>query len=189
MFIISFSLEADTVNFQIPCPCSFVVIIMQTKMDGISNAVIYGFYKECQGRNAASIEGFAVLTFLNEPIHILVADDDSSVAISIRLTLGGPGYILENTSDGYEALERIKNNPDYFDLLILDHYIPSLRGNDLVTLLRKSGFNGKIVILSGYLSSQLKLAYGAQSVDRFLEKPFDLHDLRDVIYDLCRSRW
>jgi CheY-like chemotaxis protein len=125
---------------------------------------------------------------MHEPFRILLADDVGEVANTIRLALGGSGYIFQSASDGQVALDLIKRTPDYFDLLITDDYMPNLRGLNLVRQLRNLNYGGKILVLSAYLTAEVKSAYTELKVDRILDKPFDINELRDAVDELAASR-
>ena len=123
---------------------------------------------------------------------ILLADDENAVVATVKVVLGGSGYRFESASDGRTALERIRERPEQFDLVITDERMPNLRGLDLVRQLRSMDFRGKIFVLSAYLSSETKSEYAALDVDRVMEKPFDLHELRAAVSGVagsCGGNW
>lgn len=125
---------------------------------------------------------------MDTSLQILLADDETSVALSVRIALGGSGHRVEPALDGKMALELIMANPDQFDLLITDDYMPNLRGLDLVRQLRAMKFGGKIFVLSAYLSPEMKSAYSKLNVDRMIEKPFDIHELRAAVDGVAACR-
>jgi CheY-like chemotaxis protein len=118
---------------------------------------------------------------MDESFRVLLADDESAVVAAVKIALRGLGCSIESACDGQAALDRITANPDRFDLLITDDYMPNLRGLDLVRRLREINFRGKIFVLSAYLSPEMKSAYGKLNVDRMIEKPFDIFELRAAV--------
>lgn len=116
--------------------------------------------------------------------NILTVDDEPSVAQSLSFALDGPARMLTAAFDGDEALARIDTHSPPFDLIITDNNMPRVSGLELVRLLRARNFGGKIVVLSAYLSEEIRCAYKELSVDTMLPKPFDLGELRKVINSL-----
>lgn len=133
--------------------------------------------------------------FLNPMIHddssapkkllrVLYADDMRELREIARIALSREGHLIECVNDGQEALERITEDPEAYDLLISDHHMPRLNGLELVTQVRTLPFKGKILIFSSELSSEVADAYHEQKVDRILFKPVFPSELRSTLADL-----
>ncbi len=56
--------------------------------------------------------------------HILIVEDDESVAMILNNTLSSAGYECEVVSCGMAGLERVREHN--FDLLVLDVNLPKL---------------------------------------------------------------
>ena len=59
--------------------------------------------------------------------------------------------------------------------------MPHLSGVELVRELKERGFCGKIMVLSAHLTAELREAYERMNVDIILDKPFDIHQLRETL--------
>lgn len=118
------------------------------------------------------------------PLNILLAEDEQSVAFSISFALKADGHRIEIAADGEQALSKLTEEPDAFDLLITDNNMPRMTGVELVTRLRETPFSGKILVLSAHLSPEKRAAYCALRVHGMMPKPFDLHQLRTVVRGL-----
>jgi CheY-like chemotaxis protein len=121
------------------------------------------------------------------PLHILLAEDERSVAFSISSALKPDGHKVEIVSDGEQALAKLTAEPGAFDLLITDNNMPRMTGIELVRRLRDTSFRGKILVLSAHLSPENCAAYEALRVDGMISKPFDLYYLRAVINAMAHS--
>jgi len=121
----------------------------------------------------------------SEVLNILAVDDELSVAISIRLALKAKGHSIDVTHSARDALERIKLFPAHYQILITDHLMPEMTGLELVKQLKVTAFNGKIIILSAYLTIELENQYRAAGADRIMQKPFDLDDLKKAVKELA----
>jgi len=125
---------------------------------------------------------------MNPPLNILIAEDEQSVAFSLFFALKPDGHRIEMVSGGEEALAKLIAEPDAFDLLITDNNMPRMTGVELVRRLRETAFRGNVLIVSAHLSPENRAAYDALGVDGMIPKPFDLHQLRDVISRIAQGR-
>ena len=114
-------------------------------------------------------------------MHILLAEDEPSVAFAVSFALKADGHKVEIVADGEQALFEVTAKPDAFDLLITDHSMPRMNGVELAKRLRDTAFSGKIVVLSAHFSAENRAAYIALGVDIMIPKPFDVHELRAAI--------
>lgn len=121
------------------------------------------------------------------PLNILLAEDEPSVAFSISFALKSDGHKIEVVSDGEQALAELTAEPDAFDLLITDNNMPRMTGVELVRRLRDASYGGKILVLSAHLSRENRAAYDALGVDGMMPKPFDLHRLRALIRQIVEG--
>ncbi|HEX4085736.1 MAG TPA: response regulator [Chthoniobacteraceae bacterium] len=118
---------------------------------------------------------------MENEVEILVADDEPAVALAIKSALRFCGYAVQTAGGGEEALKLIREHPGRFALLITDHNMPQLGGLALVRALRASDFPGRIMILSGFLSSAVEREYEGLGVDQILAKPFTVVRLREAV--------
>ena len=123
---------------------------------------------------------------MNASVNILSVDDEFCVAHALAFALSTPGRRLTLAFSGDEALAKIAEPSRHFDILIIDHKMPRMSGIDLVRRLRSENFRGKIVVLSAHLTEENRHAYTHLKVDKMLTKPFEVHELRDVIDNLAK---
>ncbi len=115
-------------------------------------------------------------------LHILVVEDEAVIGENIVQGLEGPRRKVALAKDGEEAL-RLTSEQE-FDIVITDHRMPRTGGLQLVRELRGRGFEGKIVVLSGYLSPENIGTYEELAVDEVVGKPIESEELRDLIRTL-----
>lgn len=115
---------------------------------------------------------------MDSPLKILTVDDEPSIEQSMRFIFERPLYELSTAQDGEAALDRVAAATDPFDVVITDSNMPGVSGIELVRALRRQGFPGKIMVLSAHLSSEVRAAYEALSVDALIDKPFNITALR-----------
>jgi DNA-binding response OmpR family regulator len=117
-------------------------------------------------------------------MNILLVDDEESVTALLKMVLMSMGHFVDAVHSVEDALSKLTGSPDRYHLLITDHKMPKVSGLELVKQLRVKTFKGKILVLTGYLTPELKSEYLALGVDRILEKPFNRNELRTTIEEL-----
>jgi two-component system nitrate/nitrite response regulator NarL len=70
----------------------------------------------------------------DEPLRILVADDEEDVRLLLRLQLEGRGHTITEAADGDEALEQCRLDPP--DGVVLDLLMPNRNGFEVIPVLR-----------------------------------------------------
>ncbi len=111
---------------------------------------------------------------------ILVIDDDQSILSIFEYILQEAGYQTETASDGYEALEKVKQHAD-IDLVFTDVKMPGLSGIDTFKEIQKIRPRMLVVMMTGYsVDELLKEAFelGAYGV---IYKPFDMEEVLSII--------
>jgi CheY-like chemotaxis protein len=119
---------------------------------------------------------------VKKKVHILAVDDEPIIGESIAYVLEAPHRTIAVAKDGQEALAIAAK--EKFDVVITDHRMPRSGGLELVRKLRQRNYDGKIVVLSAYLSPENIGTYEELAVDEVVSKPFDSTELRDIITDL-----
>ncbi len=110
---------------------------------------------------------------------ILIIDDDELVCISLKRVLIKLGYDADFCLNGEEASERIiEFEPD---IILLDIYLTTHNGLDLLKDFQKRHFNIPVIMITGY--SDVKIAVNAMKSGAFdfLLKPIDLDQLQIAI--------
>jgi CheY-like chemotaxis protein len=118
---------------------------------------------------------------MDAPLRILVVDNEPSVILSLRFVFAGPRYELTCVESGNAALAKLNANLDLYDVIIVDQKMPNLTGLELVTAIRQRGINGKIIVVSAHLSSEIREAYEGLDVHMMFSKPFNVEELRSAV--------
>lgn len=107
--------------------------------------------------------------------RILIIDDDPGVRTVLTRILTGEGYVVEEVSDAFQALDQLDLHPP--DATILDLKMPGMDGLGLMANLRDRGLEIPVVVLTGHgdeFTSRECLEAGAAA---FLTKPPDRAEL------------
>src|ERR1700677_4538429 len=124
----------------------------------------------------------------NRPFNVLVGEDDPATCVVLSTIFKRLGNNVEVAYDGEDAIALISGRPDHYDILMTDHRMPLVTGLELVYYLRKNEFEGKIIVISGFLTDELMTAYRDKQVDKILQKPFEINELTSIL-DTTLDKW
>lgn len=112
----------------------------------------------------------------NQDIKVLIVDDDTTSRNIVRSMLQLHLYQVLEASDGNEALDCLKQNPE-IKLLITDYHMPGMDGVELVRTLRQNVDKSDLIIigLSAHGENGLSAKFIKNGANDFLQKPF-LHE-------------
>lgn len=115
---------------------------------------------------------------------VLIVDDEETLTWSMSKSLSKDrdkySILIGNT--GKEALEILRNNP--IDLVITDIRMPDINGLDLLTTIKNSYPDTKVVIMTAYGSSDVQKEANKRGSLYYIEKPFEITDIRKLILDI-----
>ena len=116
--------------------------------------------------------------------RILICDDEAGVREAMTLILGKEYHLLYATN-GQEALETVrKQDPD---MVIMDIKMPRLGGLETLPKMKQVKPSLKILIVSGYDSSDVAAQAIHLGADNYLTKPFARDDIRTQVRTLLGS--
>jgi DNA-binding response OmpR family regulator len=118
---------------------------------------------------------------MEAPVRILAVDNEPSVTLSLRFVFADPRYELSCVESGKAALAKLDANSNLYDVIIVDQKMPNLTGLELVSAIRKRGINGKIIVVSAHLTSEIRQAYERLGVHVTFGKPFNVDELRRAV--------
>ncbi|MDR0284621.1 MAG: response regulator transcription factor [Propionibacteriaceae bacterium] len=117
-------------------------------------------------------------------MHILVVDDDQAVRDSLARSLQYTGYQVTTAQDGIEALAKLSNG--YVDAVIMDVMMPRLDGLETTRMLRNSGNDVPILILTARDAVEDRVDGLDAGADDYMVKPFALDELLARLRALTR---
>ncbi|HSV82795.1 MAG TPA: SpoIIE family protein phosphatase [Ramlibacter sp.] len=111
------------------------------------------------------------------PIRALVVDDDPIIQRLLVAFLGARGYSVEQSSDGLEALERVRQGG--FNLVVTDRNMPRMDGLALCRAVRAMPSETYLycIMLTSMREEASLVAAMEAGVDDFLAKPLRLGEL------------
>jgi two-component system response regulator MprA len=121
-----------------------------------------------------------------ETMRVLVVDDDAAVRESLRRALRLEGFDVELAGDGAEALERLEDNGDDPDLVVLDVLMPNVDGLEVCRRLRRTGSRVPVLMLTARDEVRDRVAGLDAGADDYVVKPFALEELLARVRALLR---
>ena len=115
---------------------------------------------------------------------ILICEDEDSLRELVRVSLGD-GYTFFEAADGIESIDLARElRPD---LVILDLMLPRKSGVEVLAELRgdQTIRDTPVVVITAWTHAQQ--AAVAAGADRFVAKPFDPDELREVVLEVLRG--
>jgi two-component system cell cycle sensor histidine kinase/response regulator CckA len=107
---------------------------------------------------------------------LLVEDEDSVRNFAVR-ALKRQGYEVLEATTGVEALEIFAAETQPIDIIVSDVVMPEMDGPTMLTEMRKSRPDLKVIFVSGYPDDRFKTGLDPDAHYAFLAKPFSLPQL------------
>ena len=122
--------------------------------------------------------------------RLLVVDDDPDTILALKIGLNNYGFLVDAFTSPEEALQRFKNNPKSYSLVMSDSGIPALSGIELAKKVKEINPNVKVLLLTGFGLRDIEFSKASPStdstdvVDGFVQKPIATKKLTDKILSL-----
>ena len=120
--------------------------------------------------------------------RILVVEDEEHIAFGIKFNLEAEGYDAQVVGDGPTALGLVEQDPQGFDLVILDLMLPGMSGYAVCEMLRRTGNEIPVLMLSARTLVEDRIRGYDVGADQYLQKPFELEELLSMVRSLLSRR-
>jgi len=111
------------------------------------------------------------------PLHVLVVDNDEAVCAATTGMLESLGHHAECETDSQSALRVFSENPDEFDLAVIEPVMPDLMGLGLAIRFRRIRPDFPVLFYAGYVEEPLHRQIETDGLGRVTIKPFLLNEL------------
>jgi PAS domain S-box-containing protein len=170
---------------------------------GLGMAVVHGIVSQMGGAITVDSEPGAGTTFeiylptlpyapdvIEDPAQsehpggderILFIDDEPQIVTMTRLQLSQFGYDVTAVADSAEALKKIAEAPDAYDLLITDQTMPGLTGSELAEQARRIRPDLPVILCTGYSNTIDGERAAALGIGALLAKPIARAELARTV--------
>lgn len=120
------------------------------------------------------------------PKKVLIVDDEEILTwiMSKTLSKDRKRYEVLVANDCTKALEIMDNAP--IDLVITDIRMPGMSGLDLLEEIRAKHPDTKVIVMTAYGNPEVQKEANERGCLHYLEKPFKIEDLRNLILDAIK---
>ena len=119
--------------------------------------------------------------------RILIIDDDPAVLLTLAASIErlNPAYEVDTCESGTEALAYLENHR--YILLLTDYSMPGMSGIDLARTVREQWPDTRIIMMTAYGSDALRAQAADLHLDAFVDKPFTVKQIREIISRIMAS--
>lgn len=114
-----------------------------------------------------------------EPPHILVMEDDVSVAKGLEMVLTEEGYDVNWAGTGELALEAFKQKR--YDLLVADLRLPGIDGMEVIKQVKEEKPETEVIVITGYGTTATAVEAMKLGASEFLPKPFTEDQIKGAV--------
>jgi signal transduction histidine kinase/CheY-like chemotaxis protein len=120
--------------------------------------------------------------------RVLVVDDEASIVDILYDVLRLDGHEIETALNGRLALTKLESQS--FDVVISDLKMPGMSGQELFRRLREmdSYLLGRVIFTTGDVASPETQSFLQESGSPYLQKPFDLNEVRRLVQEILESQ-
>jgi len=119
------------------------------------------------------------LTKDQSPPHILVMEDDFTVAKGLEMVLSEEGYGVDLAETGRLAMEAFEQKR--FDLLVADLRLPDINGMEVIRRIKSKQPETEVVVITGFGTTSIAVEAMKLGVHDFLPKPFTEDQIKTAI--------
>lgn len=112
---------------------------------------------------------------------VLVIDDEVAIRTVAARALALFGMETMVAGDGEEGARIFQERCGDVDCVLLDMSMPRLDGEQTLARLRGCDPAARVVLMTGYPVTEAAARFGGMGLSGFLQKPFELSDLRSAV--------
>jgi DNA-binding response OmpR family regulator len=120
------------------------------------------------------------------PPHILVMEDDLSVAQGLEMVLREDGFDVNLAGTGELAMEAFRQKR--FDLLVADLRLPDIDGMDVIRRIKAQTPDTEVIVITGYGTTATAVEAMKLGVADFLPKPFTEDQIKAAIAGALKAQ-
>ena len=112
-------------------------------------------------------------------MKILIVEDDAVLMSTMVHTIRNWGYSVETAHTGIDAIKKFREI--FFDMILLDIFLPDSMGHDLIPEFKMFRPNVRIITMTGYNSRDLEREVRKQGIIYYMLKPFKYEHLKEIL--------
>ena len=118
--------------------------------------------------------------------HVLLMEDESSVAEGLRMVLEEEGYAVDLAMTGQGAIDALGHKD--FDLLVADLRLPDMNGMEVIRRVKEKSPETEVIVITGYSNVSSAVEALRAGVSDYLAKPFTEEEFMSTVERTMRER-
>lgn len=117
----------------------------------------------------------------SKSLHLLCIDPHTLVGDALHKVLTTAGYRVSRAQDLNSALRIAAGSNAQIDVVISDHEVPPGSALDVLNVLHRGGYHGRVIVHTGQLTKEERAQYTDRSLDAIIEKKDDAARLLSIM--------
>ncbi len=124
-----------------------------------------------------------------DKIKVLMIDDNVELIDMVKEYFSSHANIeIKLTAhNGIEGMDKIVNNAQDYDLILLDLIMPKKDGIAVLEEMKEKGISKKVIVLTSYNAQEMIQKVSSFGIGYFILKPFELADLEKRIIECSKN--
>jgi CheY-like chemotaxis protein len=114
-------------------------------------------------------------------LRILCADNHTKLGEVLVRLFSTTGHEVERVMNGLEAWEKLSGAIGHFNVVVTEHQMPGLSGDELTDLLRRANYPGRIIVHSSALTAGEREKYRKLRVDHVVIEQRPAEELLAIV--------
>ena len=148
----------------------------------IVDATPIGEFTEKEDSSSAGAGPYIPL-FVAPEAEVLVVDDNEMNLTVIKGLLRATGVRITTAMSGEECLEKLGEEPERYDIVLLDHMMPGMDGIETLHELRNTHADLPVLALTANAANDGGAYYVGEGFQGYLAKPVDGRKLEEALRD------
>ena len=123
-------------------------------------------------------------SIIQSSARVMFIDDEPMLVDIGRMMLEKMGFRVTATQDPLAGLERIRDTPDRYDIVITDMTMPQIHGAKLALKIKKINPNISIILATGFSNIVQTQNATPAGIDAVLPKPITMGSLSRTLHEL-----
>jgi two-component system C4-dicarboxylate transport response regulator DctD len=113
--------------------------------------------------------------------RVLVVDDEPLIRWSVSETLTDHGYEVVETGDASGARSAVADDPDKFDVVLLDYRLPDSDDLGLLASIRRESPHAQVILMTAFGRPEVVRGALELGAYRVVNKPFEMEAIADLV--------
>jgi DNA-binding NtrC family response regulator len=120
-------------------------------------------------------------------LRVLIVEDELLIRWSIAETLTDAGHTVIEAGNGAAAVQALTAPAEPVDAVLLDYRLPDSNDLTLLANIRRLSPRSPVILMTAYGAPEVTNGALDLGVYRVVSKPFEMHDLKELLLEACAS--